>query len=510
MYSNKYLKIYFWKILRLLIGTLSFLIVIPKISSDKNVYGIYSFCISLTIFFQYSDIGFLDAGQKFASDFYAQKDLKNEIKTFSFIYFIMLIGVFIFSLFILTIIIKPNYFINNISKNNVYLLRTLLIVLIIFSPTIILQRFCQSVFSIRIEDYIYHSVDLFFNILKIISVFYFFNARGNNLLEYFIFIQLMNLFSALFCIYIIKKKYLYDFKFFIKSFYFSKETYNNIKHLSFSSFIGTICWALFFYTDNFLLAKFTTVSNLAIFSIGISIITLLIGLINTIFAPFLYRFNELLIKNDLNNFNEILNHIIRTLLPVIIISLITIIFFADKIIISWLGKEYFDSILITRILISSLILFSISVPFNYILVSKQKVKNIFTSSLILPTIYFIVIFFNKQHLIYFSIAKFAAFFLYTLYVINSCKSVINKSIFIYLFKSLLQLFLFITFITIFYITISSFIPNVLTKDRSYLFILICFVFVIILIFTIFYILIDKSSRKLLLLIFNNLRKSDVS
>ena len=191
MYSNKYLKIYFWKILRLLIGSLSFLIVIPKISSDKNIYGIYTFCISLTIFFQYADIGFLDAGQKFASDFYAKKDLKNEIKTFSFIYFIMLLGVIVFSLFILTIILKPYYFINNINSDNVYLLRSLLIVLIIFAPTIILQRFCQSVFSIRIEDYIYHSIDLIFNIFKIISVFYFFSGDKNNILTYFIFIQLI-------------------------------------------------------------------------------------------------------------------------------------------------------------------------------------------------------------------------------------------------------------------------------------------------------------------------------
>jgi hypothetical protein len=179
--------------------------VIPKIGADKNIYGIYSFCISLTIFFQYADIGFLDAGQKFASDFYAQKDLKNEIKIFSFIYFIMFIGVVVFSLFLFAIIINPNYFINNITSDNAHLLRSLLIVLIIFSPTVVLQRFCQSVFSIRIEDYVYHSIDLFFNILKISSAFYFFQSNKNDLLSYFIFIQLMNLFSAFTCLYLIQK-----------------------------------------------------------------------------------------------------------------------------------------------------------------------------------------------------------------------------------------------------------------------------------------------------------------
>jgi O-antigen/teichoic acid export membrane protein len=508
MYSNKYLKIYFWKILRLIIGTLSFLIVIPKISTDKNIYGIYSFCISLTIFFQYADIGFLDAGQKFASDFNSQKDLKNEIKIFSFIYFIMLIGVIVFSLCLLAIIINPNYFLNNITSDNVHLLRSLLIILIIFAPTVILQRFCQSVFSIRIEDNIYHSIDLFFNILKILSVFYFFHANKNDLLSYFLFIQLMNLFSAFTCLYIIQKKYLYDFKFLIKSFKFSRETYNKVKYLSFSSFIGTICWALFFYTDNFLIARLTSVSNMATFSIGISIITLLIGLINTIFAPFLFRFNELIVNNDLNNFYKIFNHITKTLLPIIIIPLVTLIFFTDKIIISWLGIEYYDSIIITKTLVSSLIWFSISVPFNYILISKQRIKNIYTASIILPFLYFLIIFvfFKNENIIYFSYSKSISLLVYAVYVIYSCKFFLDYHFYTNLLKRLGKLFFFILFVTTLYFYFQNKIPIVISKDRSYLFALISSIFILNLTLISFYIISDKSSRQLFLLIIRNFRK----
>ena len=507
MYSNKYLKIYFWKILRLIIGSLSFLIVIPKIGTDQNIYGVYTFCVSLTIFFQYADIGFLDAGQKFAADFYVKKDLKNEIKIFSFIYFIMFIGVIFFSLFLLTIIYRPHYFINNITSANSQLLKSLLIILIVFSPTVILQRFCQSVFTIRIEDYIYHSIDLFFNLLKVLSVFCFFNNKTNNLLMYFIFIQIMNFLSALSCLIIIKKRFNYDFRLLITSFKFSKDTFNKVKHLSFSSFVATICWVLFFYIDNIIIAKLTSVSYLAIFSIGISIITLLIGLINTVFSPFLFRFNELIINNDKFNFDKALNIIIRTLIPVIVISLFIIFLFTDKIILGWLGQAYNGSIQITRILITSLIWFSFSVPFNYILISKQRINKIYTSSIILPFLFFLIILLTlpKNNAMYVAIAKSISLLIYSIYVIFSCKFYVDKKIYSNLLKTFFRLSIFFLIISTLYYYFNDILPIVITKNRLNFLILILSIFLLNLIIIISYFISDKHSKTLFYSIIKNLR-----
>ena len=53
---------------------LSYVIVIPRLSAEVNSYGIYSVVVSLMIFLQYADLGFLGAGQKYAAESYAKND----------------------------------------------------------------------------------------------------------------------------------------------------------------------------------------------------------------------------------------------------------------------------------------------------------------------------------------------------------------------------------------------------------------------------------------------------
>lgn len=59
------------------------------LSSNKILYGIYSICISLTIFYNYADVGFLSAGQKYAAESYAKGDRTGEMSIISFTAFIL-------------------------------------------------------------------------------------------------------------------------------------------------------------------------------------------------------------------------------------------------------------------------------------------------------------------------------------------------------------------------------------------------------------------------------------
>ena len=69
-YTKKYLLIYLAQGTSMLLGMLSLFIVTPFITSNKEVYGVYAICVSLTIFFSYADIGFLGAAQKFSAESY--------------------------------------------------------------------------------------------------------------------------------------------------------------------------------------------------------------------------------------------------------------------------------------------------------------------------------------------------------------------------------------------------------------------------------------------------------
>lgn len=76
-YTKNYILIYATQAVSMLLGMLSVFVVMPHLSSNQEVYGIYAICSSLTVFFSYADIGFVTSGQKFAAEAYIKKDLNS-------------------------------------------------------------------------------------------------------------------------------------------------------------------------------------------------------------------------------------------------------------------------------------------------------------------------------------------------------------------------------------------------------------------------------------------------
>jgi len=76
---SHYLKIYTWRLLSLISGFLSLIIVIPHLSTQQDLYGIYAFCITFALYLSYSDIGFISAGQKFAAEELAKNNQTEEL-----------------------------------------------------------------------------------------------------------------------------------------------------------------------------------------------------------------------------------------------------------------------------------------------------------------------------------------------------------------------------------------------------------------------------------------------
>ena len=66
-------------------------IVIPYLTSEPEIYGIYTVCISVSIFLAYADLGFLSAGQKYAAEYFAKGKRQEEIKVIGFTTFILLV-----------------------------------------------------------------------------------------------------------------------------------------------------------------------------------------------------------------------------------------------------------------------------------------------------------------------------------------------------------------------------------------------------------------------------------
>ena len=169
-------------------------IVVPKITTEPTIYGVYMVCLSTAIFLSYADIGFVSAGYKYSAECFARKDLHAEIEIQGFVSFVLAVFVSVFVIFYLTVSFRPHLLIKDLSNPVESAIATkLLLIQGIFSYTIVLQRLNNAVFGIRLEDYIFQKIQIIGFTIKILSVFYFFRSDSYDIVGYFLFSKLVEL-----------------------------------------------------------------------------------------------------------------------------------------------------------------------------------------------------------------------------------------------------------------------------------------------------------------------------
>lgn len=382
---------------------LSYAIVIPRLSSDINSYGIYSVVISLMIFLQYADLGFLGAGQKYAAESYVRNERANEINILGFVHFILLIVIIFYVLILTFLYFNPEYLFNSLQFQEKILAKNLILVFICSSPIILFQRLASAIYSIRLEEYILQYFEIISSVIKILSTFYFFRSGSYEILNYVIFIQFMNLLSIIGSFAVIILKYKYNIPSLISSFRFQKSVFNLTKTMAMTSVVVSVSWMLYYEFDLLYVSKLYTPKMVAIFSIGISMLTFSRSLMNAFFSPFQTKFNHLSgMKADVK-LNQYFFLLIEWAIPLSILPAIAIFIMMKALIISWIGTDYIDSIWISRILICNLFFSFLSVPISYLAMAKEKFRLIFLSSLFLPIFYFLFFFILYKPLGYFSV-----------------------------------------------------------------------------------------------------------
>ena len=388
MFSQNLLKIYFTKFLGIFGSILSMTIVLPFISSNVEAYGIYTLVISLMILLQFADLGFLGAGQKYAAEYFAKKQLKLEIETLSFVHYILFLAVCVYVFFLCLVYNYPSIIFNDTSPEGVELGRNLIFIFICFSPIIVFQRYISAIYSIRIEDYINQIIEIIGNLIKIISVFYFFNETKYDIVGYVFFVQFINLLICLLNIIIIKKRYKYELIYVLKSFKFNKKIFDLTKNMAIASVIISVSWILYYELDLVYVSKLYSTSVVAFFAIGVTILSFSRNLMNIIFSPFQAKFNHLRGLKDEKSLNKIFFQIIELSFPISIISTLVILVLMEPLIISWIGIEYIKSILIGKILITTLMFSFLLVPISYLAFAREKYFFIKLNAVSLPILYF--------------------------------------------------------------------------------------------------------------------------
>lgn len=410
-YRKKYISTYAWQILSILLGFLSLFVVIPFLSSDKILYGVYSVCTSLTIFFSYADIGFISAGLKFAAEYYSKRETNEEIKIIGFVSFIMLTFFSIISLGLIYCAIFPNLLLPELIKGSSLFLtaRYLLLILALSCPIIICQRILTMIFSIRVEDYKLQRIIIIGNILKITSVFYFFRPGHYELLEYYTFFQLVNLFVVMIALYY-TKNYGYKPSLLIKSIRFNKKLFHKTKKISGTSFLMVICMILYYELDQLFIGRYIGLDAVSIYAIVLSVLSLIRTFIGFLYAPYSSRYNHFVGNEDYKGLIYFVNNVVSFLSPIVCSSILILSFLSSPFIYSWVGESYKESALLISIISLSFIPNFINNPVSSYFLARERNQYLIKWNIIMVLIYWggIMVTVEKFGLFSFAIFKFIA------------------------------------------------------------------------------------------------------
>lgn len=408
---NKYIKIYIWQFISIVLNFGTLFIVTPYLSSNKALFGIYTIIVSLNLFLSYADLGFISAGLKYASESYAKGDRKEETRIIGFVAFVFSIFVGLFLLATLVLSIYPDLIVSDLTQDERSISRTLLLILSLFSPTFVLQRMLQVIFAVRLEDYYFQRLLIISNIVKILSTFYFFSGNDYPLISYFLFTQVCNAVAMLAGIRVIRRRLDYDLKLLWQSFRYSKELFQKTRKLAFSSVVLTICWILYYQLDPFVIGKLSGANTVAIYAIGMTLLTYVRSVYGILFSPFTARFNHYIGTGDTDGLRKVFINVLAITLPLTAFPVICIALTTKTLVINWVGPAYSSSILIAQLLVLCYLFSFISSPAGILIIARERVKMIYITSTMLPAIFWvgIAITYSFWGVLSFAVFKLVAF-----------------------------------------------------------------------------------------------------
>ena len=411
-YTINYIKIYLWQGISMVLNFLSMFVVVPFLSSNPQLYGVYTICISTSIFLAYADLGFINAGQKYAAEYFSQNNRSEEIKVIGFSGFILFLFLLLFIVGFALLSLKPDLLISGLDDVTSYkTASSLLLVLALSTPLSLLQRMLQMICGIRLADYIVQRTNTLASIIKICAVFWFFRAEHYDIVGYFLFTQIITFLALLTTMYIVKKQFNYDFVAVLKSFKFNRIVFIKSKNLAFTSLFMTVSWILYYELDSVAIGKIFGAKDVAIYAIGLTLLSFSRSIFGILFSPFNARFNYFIGKNDEEGLRTFYLQVTSLFAPLVILPILAVCMMTGPLVISWVGSAYEESIHIAQYLVLCNLLAFISYPTGILLMATEQIKKMYLVNTLLPFVFWIGIGVSIHYLglVSFAVFKLVAF-----------------------------------------------------------------------------------------------------
>ncbi len=377
-YASNYIKIYLWQGLSIATSFLSMFVVVPQISSRPTLFGIYSICMSVTVFVTYADFGFMSSGFRYANESFANNDRQREVATVGFVSFILSMFVLVYALGVIAVAVHPQYLIANLADAAEASIASMLLVwLAVFSPMIVVQRMLQLIYGVRIEDYIYQRINTTSNLIKIAGVFLFVNSSGYDIVGYFVMCQAVTAIGLIASIAVARTRYQYDLVLLARSIRFDKDIFDSTRRVALSSMYVTLAWVLYNELDMLFLGRALGADKLAVYAVAFGLVSFFRTLSSTIFLPFQARIHQLAAVHDDARLRSYYRRVMIVALPAVVFPVLSLFMLMKPFVLSWVGSQYSGSITIAQVLILAYGGTFISVPASFLLVAQQRVRPLY-------------------------------------------------------------------------------------------------------------------------------------
>lgn len=389
-YSLKYLKTYLWQGVAFISRFLSIFIVTPYLAKEPAIYGIYAVCISVTVFLNYADLGFLRAGQKYAAECFARGERAEEMKYVGFGAFVLLVFTLICVSVFFYLGVHPQFLIRGLdTPEKILTASRLLLILAVFTPLTVLQRMVLMIFEIRLDSYVFQRISICASIIIIGSVFYFFKRGSYQIVPYFFFSQAVNAIATMACLWLAKRKYSYNIKQLLRSVRFDAVVYKRVGKLAYSGLYGMAAWIIFYELDQVVIGKFLGAEKVAIYAAAFTIAILFRTVCSILFSPFAVRANHFAGNGDNQGLKRLCLQLFTLSAPLVIIPTVAFVLVAKPFILSWVGVNYIDSVDLARLFALIFTFSFISYTASIFLIAKERVKEINIIAIVQPVIYWL-------------------------------------------------------------------------------------------------------------------------
>lgn len=174
---------------------------------------------------------------------------------------------------------------------------------------------------------------------------------------------------------------------------FDNESYVKIKKLAFVSFLQTLGWILYYELDLLFIGKLLGPKEVAVYAISFTLLNFLRNLWNIIYSPFAQRFNHYVGLSFFSRLKDMTFNLMNYTFPICVLSVLILVISAKYLIISWVGLNYIDSILIFQILLMGTLFNFIIQPASYYFLSTTNYKFLNLSAIVLPMVFLFSLYF---------------------------------------------------------------------------------------------------------------------